>query len=59
MKRAFVEGGEKSVIKFNTKKDGLAKIFHIFSGGRDGNNIDKEPLFILIMSQIILPLFSL
>jgi hypothetical protein len=35
MNRTFVEKSEKSLIKFNTKKDGLARIFHIFEGGRE------------------------
>jgi len=59
MNQTLVEEGEKSILKFNTKKDGLPKILHIFAGGREGSNIDKEPLFIIIMSQKILPLLSL
>jgi hypothetical protein len=49
MNQTFVEEGEKSILKFNTNKDGLPKIFHIFAGGREGKNIDKESLFIIFM----------
>jgi hypothetical protein len=55
----FVGKSEKNLLKFKTKKDGLARILHIFKGGREVNNVDTPPLFIQILSQIILPLFSL
>ena len=59
MKRMFVGKSEKNLLKFKTKKDGLPRILHIFKGGREVNNVDTPPLFIQILSQIILPLVSL
>ena len=61
MKRTFVEKSEKSLLKFKTKKDNLSRVLHIFKEGRgrEGNNVDIKPLFIQILSQIILPLVSL
>jgi hypothetical protein len=33
MKQTFVEVSQKSLLKLNTKRDGLARILHIFEGG--------------------------
>ena len=55
----FVEYSKKGLLKLNKKKDGLARILPIFAGGREGNNIDIKPLFILIISQIVSPMSSL
>jgi len=46
---------KKSLLKFKTKNNNLARILHIFKEGRgrEGNNVDTLPLFIQILPQII------